>query len=85
MYDATQFIPGQVFNTTYLVEAYWRAGDIDAAQVTAQKGLDTSTRAGMKFYTGSMHRLMGEIVLAKNRSIGRAIGWGALRREHLGA
>jgi class 3 adenylate cyclase/tetratricopeptide (TPR) repeat protein len=66
MYDATQFIPGQVFNTTYLVEAYWRAGDIDAAEVAAQKGLDISTRAGMKFYSGSMHRLMGEIVLAKN-------------------
>ena len=66
MYDATQFIPGQVFNTTYLVEAYWRAGDIDAAEVAAQKGLDISTRAGMKFYSGSMHRMMGEIVLAKN-------------------
>ena len=66
MYDATQFIPGQVFNTTYLVEAYWRSGDIDAAQLTVQRGLDISTRAGMKFYSGSMHRLMGEIVLAKN-------------------
>jgi len=66
MYDATEFIPGQVFNTTYLVEAYWRAGDIDAAQLTVQKGLDISTRAGMKFYSGSMHRLMGEIILAKN-------------------
>jgi tetratricopeptide (TPR) repeat protein len=66
MYDATQFIPGQVFNTTYLVEAYWRAGDMDAAQLTVQKGLDISTRAGMKFYSGSMHRLMGKIILAKN-------------------
>ena len=66
MYDATQFIPGQVFNTTYLVEAYWRSGNIDAAELTAQRGLDISKRAGMKFYSGSMHRLMGEIVLAKN-------------------
>ena len=65
MYDATQFIPGQVFNTTYLVEAYWRAGDIDAAQLTVQT-IDISARAGMKFYSGSMHRLMGEITLAKN-------------------
>ena len=38
MYDATQFIPGQVFNTTYLVEAYWSSGNIDAAELTAQRG-----------------------------------------------
>jgi tetratricopeptide (TPR) repeat protein len=49
-----------------LVEAYWRSGNMDAAELTAQRGLDISMRAGMKFYSGSMHRLMGEIVLAKN-------------------
>jgi hypothetical protein len=34
IYDAIPFVLGQVFTTTYLGEAYWRAGQHDAAQRT---------------------------------------------------
>jgi tetratricopeptide (TPR) repeat protein len=66
IYDAIPFVLGQMFATTYLGEAYWRAGQHDAAQRTLQKGLELATASGMKFYAGCMRRLLGEVALALN-------------------
>jgi tetratricopeptide (TPR) repeat protein len=66
MYAATRFALGQMMATTYLGEAYWRAGQHAAAQDTLQKGLELATANGMKFYAGCMRRLLGEVALALN-------------------
>jgi class 3 adenylate cyclase/tetratricopeptide (TPR) repeat protein len=66
MYDATRFVLGQVMASTYLGEAYLRAGEFDLAEQTLQKGLALAGPVGMKFYGACMRRLQGEVALAKN-------------------
>lgn len=66
IYDASRFVLGQTMNTTYLGEAYWRAGQYDAAQRTLQKGLELANVSGMKFYAGCMHRVLGEVAFSLN-------------------
>jgi len=66
IYDATQFAAAQVLARAYLGESYWRAGQFDLAEQTLQKGLELASRFGMKFFAGSMYRLMGEVALARN-------------------
>jgi len=50
----------------YLGEAYWRAGQLNDAERAVRSGLEMASRAGLKFYAGSLHRLLGEITLEKN-------------------
>jgi tetratricopeptide (TPR) repeat protein len=66
MYEATRFVLGQVFAGTYLGEAYWRAGQLDDAERSLQEALELATRAGMRFYVGSIHRLLGEIAVSRD-------------------
>ena len=66
LYEATQWIPGQVFARAYLGEAYLRLGELDDAKQTVQKGLELALRCGMKFYVGYLHRLLGEVALKRN-------------------
>jgi len=63
-YDASGFVAGQVFSRMYLGEAYWRAGQLNDAERAVRSGLEMASRAGLKFYAGSLHRLLGEITLA---------------------
>src|SRR5262249_48700247 len=60
-YDASGFVAGQVFSRMYLGEAYWRAGQLNDAERAVRSGLEMASRAGLKFYAGSLHRLLGEI------------------------
>jgi tetratricopeptide (TPR) repeat protein len=67
LYEATRFVPGQVFAGTFLAEAYWRVGQFDDAERTLEAGLELATRAGdQKFFVGWMHRLLAEIAMDKN-------------------
>ena len=65
-YDASRVVLAQVFANAWLGEAYWRAGQFDLAKATLENGLALDSRVGMKFFAGSMHRLLGEIALASN-------------------
>ncbi len=66
LYRATRFVPGEVYNGVYLGEAYWRAGELDRATQVLEAVLPVAERAGMRFYTGSAHRLLGEVALQRN-------------------
>jgi hypothetical protein len=57
-YDASGFVAGQVFSRMYLGEAYWRAGQLNDAERAVRSGLEMASRAGLKFYAGSLHRLL---------------------------
>jgi hypothetical protein len=50
----------------FLSEAYWLAGNYDKAKQTLEENLDIAERAGMKFYIGATHRLLGEVALSDN-------------------
>jgi tetratricopeptide (TPR) repeat protein len=66
LYEGTQLVLGQVWMAAYLGEAYWRAGRIEEAERTLQKGLELAIPCGIKMYIGWIHRLLGEVALAKN-------------------
>jgi len=66
LYEATQWVPGQVFARTYRGEAYLRLGELDDAEQTVQKGLDLAIRCGMKYYVGYLQRILGEVALKRN-------------------
>ena len=52
----------------YLGEGYWLAREYDKATRTLKECLKFSERLGMKFYSGSAHRLLGELTLKTNPS-----------------
>jgi class 3 adenylate cyclase/tetratricopeptide (TPR) repeat protein len=65
LYEATQFVPGQIFAGMYLGEAHWRAGQLDDAERTLRIAL--ARAAGTyKFFIGFIQRLLGEIALERN-------------------
>src|SRR5262249_32654622 len=66
LYEATQWVPGQVFARAYRGEAYLRLGELDDAEQTVQKGLDLALRCGMKYYVGYLQRILGEVALKRN-------------------
>ena len=70
MYQATRFIPGEVYTSAFLGEAYWRAGESDKARGILEHVLDLTSQAGMRFFQGSVHRLLGELGLASGVSQG---------------
>jgi len=66
LYQACRFVPGEIFNATYLGEAYCHAGAVEAAQKTLFEVLDLAGQSGMKFYWGIAHRLLGDIAVVNN-------------------
>jgi len=66
LYEGTQLVLGQVWMAAFLGEAYWRAGRIEEAERTLQKGLELAIPCRIKMYIGWIHRLLGEVALAKN-------------------
>jgi tetratricopeptide (TPR) repeat protein len=50
----------------FLGEAYWRAGQHSEARRALQGVLELEGRGGMRFNTGSAHRLLGEVALSVN-------------------
>ena len=63
MYQATRFVPGEVYTSGFLGEAYWRAGEFQKAREVLEHVIELTTQAGMRFFRGSSHRLLGEITL----------------------
>ena len=57
---------GQVIVSAYLGEAYLRAGQLDDAEQTVQKGLELAIRCRMKYFSGYLHRILGEVALERN-------------------
>jgi tetratricopeptide (TPR) repeat protein len=66
LYEATRFVLGQVFTGTYLGEAYWRAGQPEEGEQALEKALELANSAGMRFYIGSIRRLLGEVAVTRN-------------------
>jgi tetratricopeptide (TPR) repeat protein len=66
LYEATQWVPGQVFVRAYRGEAYLLLGELDDAEQTVQKGLELAIRCGMKYYVGYLQRILGEVALKRN-------------------
>jgi tetratricopeptide (TPR) repeat protein len=68
-YEAARFTAGRVLTSAYLGEAYLRAGAPDNADVTLQLGFELARQAGMKFFSGSMCRLLGEVALQRRSHV----------------
>ena len=62
LYEATEFPFGMLFNGVYLGEAYWAAGRPAEAAETLARVVELADRTGMRFYLGSAHRLLGEVM-----------------------
>jgi tetratricopeptide (TPR) repeat protein len=62
LYEATRFPFGVLFNGLYLGEAYWAVGRAAEAISTLEGLVEIAERAGMRYYLGSAHRLLGEVV-----------------------
>ena len=67
LYEATRFVPGQVFTSAFLGEAFLRTKQLDDAQRTLEGGLELATRGGdRKFFIGWMRRLLAEIAMERD-------------------
>ena len=61
-YQAANWIPGVIWNKTYLGEGYWLNGMYDQAKQTINDALALAKRYGFRFYIASTHRILGEIL-----------------------
>ena len=59
-YRAARFRLSECF-TTFLGEAYWRAGKVEQARQTLEELLGIIEPCGMRAWMGTAHRLLGEI------------------------
>lgn len=59
---------GEIWNASYLGEAFWRAGRLAEAGETLRALIDRAGQSGMRFYLGTAHRLLGEVTGAADAS-----------------
>jgi class 3 adenylate cyclase/tetratricopeptide (TPR) repeat protein len=62
------FVPAEIF-TPYLIEAYWRAGDIAMALKTLGEMVAIMEPRRMRLQLGMAHRLLGEIHATKDPAL----------------
>ena len=60
VYRGARFRLSECF-TTFLGEAYWRAGNVEQARQTLEELLGIIEPCGMRAWMGTAHRLLGEI------------------------
>jgi class 3 adenylate cyclase/tetratricopeptide (TPR) repeat protein len=66
MYQAGQYLSGEVYGKTLLGEGYWLAGEYDKARQTLEESLQLADRHGMQYYVAEAQRLLGEVALETN-------------------
>jgi predicted ATPase len=68
LYEATGARSVMAYFLTGLVEAYRRAGNLDAALLTVEKALAHAEQFGHHMYDSLLHRLHGELLMAMSDS-----------------
>jgi class 3 adenylate cyclase len=66
MLQAVRFVPGEIYETVILAEAFFLAGEYEKATETIKKALELARRSEMKFFIGWACRLQGQIALKTN-------------------
>jgi class 3 adenylate cyclase/tetratricopeptide (TPR) repeat protein len=66
MYQAGGWVPGVVYASTFLGEAYWLNGMYDEARKIINESVDLASRCGIMFYLGRSNRILGDIARKTN-------------------